>query len=313
MEAESATSQINKREVTWLEFERLCKKLETKIRETIRQRKLTSVHGIPVGGWFVAREIVKNFSCLDNTSESHKTLVVDDIVDSGETIKPFVGFGFATASLFVKEGARVRPDIWVEEVPRDCWVKFPWESSREIEDSVRRIIEFIGENPNREGLVDTPKRVIKSWEEFCSGYRQDPKEILQESAKFTETNAYDQIIVLKDISLYSMCEHHMLPFYGKVDIGYLPEKSVVGVSKLIRMVNVFSRRLQIQERLTQDIANAINDVVKPRGVGVVIEAVHLCMMARGVKQAGAKMVTSAMYGSFLEEQNKDEFMRLIGR
>lgn len=313
MEVKSANAQINQREVTWEEFEDLCDKFQTKVRKVIFRRKSVSVYGIPVGGWFVARETVKNLSFLERNPMISQTLIMDDIVDSGKTIKPYVKQGFATASLFLKDGASVKPDVWLEEVPRDCWVLFPWEAEREIEDSVQRIIEFIGENPSREGLVDTPKRVIKAWEEFCIGYSQDPKEVLHENALFTEHNEYDQIIVLKDIEFFSNCEHHMLPFYGKVDIGYLPSKKVAGVSKLIRMVNVFSRRLQIQERLTQEIADAIQDVLKPRGVGVVIEAVHLCMMGRGVKQGNAKMLTSAMRGSFLEEHNKDEFMRLTGR
>jgi len=313
MAIKSAAAQDDKREVTWLEFEKLCKKLETKIRGIVRRQKLTTVYGIPVGGWFVAREVAKLLSVLDDSPQIKRTLIVDDIVDSGKTIKPFVQHGFATASLFVKEGARVRPDVWVEEVPRSCWVKFPWESSREIEDSVRRIIEYIGEDPSREGLRDTPARVVRSWKELFSGYRADPEAVIKLQAQFSDHKKYDQMVVLRDIEFFSHCEHHMMPFFGKVHIGYLPKNKVAGISKLARMVEVFSRRLQIQERMTQQIALAIEGALNPQGVGVVVEAKHLCMMARGVEKKNSWMITSAMRGNFLEDKVKEEFLRLIGR
>lgn len=176
-------------------------------------------------------------------------------------------------------------------------------------DLIRNLLREIGEKKDREGLIGTPKRVIKSWRELYSGYKQDAEQILKTS--FTETNGYDQIILLKDIEFFSTCEHHMLPFFGKVHVGYLPNKRVVGISKLARVVEIYSRRLQIQERLTQQIADSIYKILKCQGVGVVIEAEHLCMRARGVQKQNSVMTTSALHGMFLKPDVKEEFVRLI--
>ena len=312
MEAESANAQVDKRslKVSWEDFEGYCQILTEKMG--VRLDKFEKIHGIPVGGWFVARQIQDKLFPTP-VPKVEDTFVVDDIVDSGRTLKPFHDAGFTTGALVVKEHAEVRPSFWVTEVPKDCWVWFPWERQKEIEDSVQRIIEYIGDDPMREGLRGTPERIVKSWGELYCGYGGDPKSVLHDGAQFLEHNDYDQIIVLRDIEFYSMCEHHMLPFFGKAHVGYLPDKAVAGVSKLVRMVEVFARRLQIQERFTQEIAEAVNEVLNPRGVGVVVEAQHFCMMSRGVKQADSKMITSALRGSFLESQNKDEFLRLLGR
>lgn len=181
-----------------------------------------------------------------------------------------------------------------------------------MENLLREMLIYIGEDPTRDGLIDTPKRIIKSWSELYSGYVKDPKEIL--AKQFNETNDYNQIVLLKDIPFYSMCEHHMLPFHGEVHIGYLPKNSVVGISKLARLVEVFARRLQIQERMTKEIANAIMEHLEPLGVAVVVNAEHLCMTARGIQKPGTKMMTSAMEGIFKEDQGgcKTEFMKMIG-
>jgi len=310
------TSENKIRRITWKEFFYLC--------NTFKRKQLItsagSFYGVPVGGWFVANGLKEDgVSVLqdeydfkgDNLLVGDDIIVVDDIVDSGKTIKEYKDKGFKTASLFVKEGAEVLPDEYLVEVPRSTWVKFPWESEREIEDTVIRQLEYIGENPNREGLKNTPKRIVKSWKELYSGYGQNPSDIIK-SAMFSEHSNYDQIVLLKDIDFFSMCEHHMMPFFGKVHIGYLPGKNVVGVSKIARMVECFARRLQIQERLTEDIASTMFDIMEARGVGVVIEATHLCMVARGVKKREPIMVTSSVKGEFLGPM-KDEFFSLIGR
>lgn len=166
----------------------------------------------------------------------------------------------------------------------------------EAEAAVRTLIRWAGDNPNREGLLDTPARVVRAYEEFFSGYDQNPEDIL--SRTFEETQDYDEMVLVKDIDLQSHCEHHMVPFVGKVHIAYLPDKRVVGISKLARVVEVYARRLQIQEKLTAQIARTIEDVLKPRGVAVVVEAVHQCMTTRGVRKPGAKTVTSQMLGAF---------------
>lgn len=174
---------------------------------------------------------------------------------------------------------------------------------------IENMIRAIGDDPKREGLLDTPKRVVKSWKELFAGYKMDPKKVL--GTTFDAEN-YDQIVICKDIELFSTCEHHMLPFIGKVHIGYLPGKRVVGLSKLARLSEVFARRLQIQERLTQQIATTLEEVLKPRGVMVVIEAKHFCMCARGVQKQHSSMITSATLGAFRKEKAaRDEFMALI--
>lgn len=179
-----------------------------------------------------------------------------------------------------------------------------------IEDAVYNILTAIGEDPKREGLIDTPKRVKYSYEYLLQGYHQNPSDILR-SAIFSEE--CNHMIIVRDIELYSMCEHHMLPFFGKCHIGYIARNKVYGVSKLARLVDCFSRRLQVQERLTQQVAAHLMDPIDAEGVGVVIEAQHLCMMMRGVGKQNSKMVTSAMLGSFLDDNaTRNEFLRLIG-
>ena len=184
-------------------------------------------------------------------------------------------------------------------------------SREEARDAVRTLIKWAGDDPDREGLVDTPDRVVRSYEEYYSGYGQDPVEILKRT--FAETNGYDEMVVLKDVEISSHCEHHMAPIIGRVHIGYLPYKSVVGISKLARIVNVFARRLQIQEKMTAQIADALNEVINPRGVGVVVEAAHHCMTTRGIQKQGVMMVTSRMLGTFRSDpKTRREFLGFIG-
>jgi GTP cyclohydrolase I len=178
-------------------------------------------------------------------------------------------------------------------------------------DLVRVMLKMIGEDPNREGLRRTPERFEKALRYLTSGYHQDPEKILN-NAMFSV--GYDQMVVVKDIELFSLCEHHMLPFLGRCHVAYLPDKKVVGLSKIPRLVNMYSRRLQIQERLTSQIAEAIQTCIQPLGVGVVIEARHLCMIMRGVEKQRSETVTSAMLGAFRENQRtRDEFLSLINR
>lgn len=172
---------------------------------------------------------------------------------------------------------------------------------------VRRMIELIGDDPDREGLRETPDRVVRSWKELYAGYSQDPREYAK-----TFTASYDEIVVMRGIDYVSACEHHGLPFYGQVRIAYLPNGKVLGASKFARIVNVFARRLQIQEQMTQQIANAIKDAVEPRGVAVLVDGIHLCMMARGVSQQHASMRTSAMLGVFRDQaMSRAEALQLL--
>ena len=182
----------------------------------------------------------------------------------------------------------------------------------ELRDHVTEILKLLGEDPNREGLLKTPLRVERAFQHFTKGYKQDAAEILK-SAVF-DASDYDEMVIVKDIDVFSMCEHHLLPFFGKCHVAYLPDKRVVGLSKIPRVVDVFSRRLQIQEKLTTQIAKAIETAVRPKGVGVVIEALHLCVMMRGVEKGNTHMVTSSMQGRFRSDsKTREEFLTLIGK
>ncbi len=174
---------------------------------------------------------------------------------------------------------------------------------------IRKVLSELGEDPEREGLLKTPERVGQALKDITSGYRQDPIKILNEAMFTVDT---DEMVIVKDIELYSLCEHHMLPFFGKAHVAYLPAGRVVGLSKLPRLVDMFSRRLQVQERLTNQIAQTIQEVVKPRGVGVVIEARHFCMMMRGVGKQNSIAVSSCMLGEFRSNRaTRDEFLSLV--
>jgi GTP cyclohydrolase I len=183
-------------------------------------------------------------------------------------------------------------------------------SRRVAEDAVRTLLAWAGEDPAREGLRDTPKRVVNAYSDWFSGYTIDPADYLRRT--FEEVGGYDELIVLRDISFESHCEHHMAPIIGRVHVGYLPTNKVVGISKLARVVEGYARRFQVQEKLTAQIAGCINDVLKPRGVGVVVDAVHQCMTTRGVHKRGVSMVTSRMAGTFrTDARTRAEFLQFI--
>jgi len=184
-------------------------------------------------------------------------------------------------------------------------------SREQAEEAVRTLLLWAGDDPKREGLLDTPKRVAGAYREWFAGYDSNPAAYLQRT--FEEVAGYDEMIVLRDIEFESYCEHHMAPIIGRCHVGYLPSDKVVGISKLARVVDGYAKRLQVQEKLTAEIARCINDVLKPRGVGVVIDAVHECMTTRGVHKRGVSMITSKMLGSFREDaRTRQEFLRFIG-
>jgi GTP cyclohydrolase I len=177
-----------------------------------------------------------------------------------------------------------------------------------IEDSVRDILVALGEDPDREGLVKTPERVARSYEFLSSGYQQDPDEVIGD-ALFTED--YSEMIIVRDIDFFSLCEHHMLPFYGRAHVAYVPDKHIVGISKVARLVECYARRLQVQERMTSQIAGFIQDKLNPLGVGVVIRAEHMCMRMRGVQKPNSSVVTSSLLGVFQKRDTRQEFMNLL--
>ncbi len=183
-------------------------------------------------------------------------------------------------------------------------------TQEEAENAVRTLLRWAGDDPEREGLLDTPKRVVRAYQDWFSGYSNDPSEYLRRT--FEEVAGYDELIVLRNIEFESHCEHHMAPIIGRAHVGYLPTNKVVGISKLARVVDGYGRRFQVQEKLTAQIAGCINDVLKPRGVGVVIDASHECMTTRGVHKRGVSMITSKMLGAFRDDaRTRAEFLRFI--
>ena len=181
----------------------------------------------------------------------------------------------------------------------------------EVQEAIRTLIRWTGDDPTREGLRDTPKRVARAWKEYCTGYGEDPA--IHLARVFEEVGGYDELVLLKDIPFQSHCEHHMAPIIGKASIAYMPTDRVVGISKLARVLHGFSRRLQVQERLTAEVARCIQENLKPHGVAVVIEASHSCMTARGVRTPGVEMVTSKLLGCFLEDnRSRKEVLSLMG-
>jgi GTP cyclohydrolase I len=224
------------------------------------------------------------------------------VLEPGETFEYTSGTPLATP----------RPDNSEETMPDDKpGNTMPAPDRAQAEDAVRTLLRWAGDDPSREGLVDTPARVARAFEEFFVGYREDPLAYLERT--FEEVEGYDEMVVLRDIRLESYCEHHLAPILGKIHIGYMPESRVVGISKLARVAEAYAKRLQIQEKLTAQIANCINDVLRPKGVAVVIEAEHQCMTTRGVHKPGVVMVTSRMLGAFRESSDtRREFLSFIG-
>lgn len=256
------------------------------------------VWGVPRGGHNIALILAElKMATLSLTAED-ADVIVDDLVDSG-----------ATKRFWLKKFPD--KDFWTPIQDPAHWYVFPWEESKthDAESVVTRLLQLIGENPNREGLLDTPKRVVKSWKELYAGYNIHPEEVL--GTVFTSDN--DSMVICKDIEFYSMCEHHMLPFFGKAHISYIPKGSVVGLSKLARLVDVFSRRLQIQEQLTDQIADSIVTYINGcTDVMVVVEAKHMCMCSRGVNKQNSMMTTSAVRGAFkTQPEMRNEFLGLF--
>jgi len=303
------------RNISLAEFQNLCEQLSN----SIKWSKYSSIYGVPSGGVPVAMELsrisgvpLQESYIFDGKPDTH-CLVVDDIIDSGGTRNKFTKNDFA--SLVLKNSAKLIPSKMktYHSIIHDGWVHFFWEKSNGgIEDNIIRILEYIGEDPNREGLIDTPNRVTRSWLELFSGYKQDVNSIV----KSFESDGYSEIVLLKDIEFYSTCEHHMLPFMGKGHIAYIPNNRVIGISKLARILDAFSRRLQIQERIGEQVTNLIMTELDAVGAACILEASHLCMRCRGVGKQNSTMVTSSLKGIFIEPSTKglaarNELMGLV--
>lgn len=265
------------------------------------------VFGVPRGGIPVAYLVKDALShylkvvVVDHVQDAQ--VIVDDLIDSGATQQAYSSAGVPFFALLDK---RVMSDAG--------WIVFPWESASEaaaetIEDNFRRVLQYVGEDPTREGLIETPARATKAWEEWTEGYTMKPEDVL----KVFEDGAEhcDEMVVVKDIPVYSHCEHHMAAIFGTATVAYIPNGRIVGLSKLSRLVNVFAHRLQVQERLTNQIADALQEHLKPTGAGVLIRARHLCMESRGVCQQGHHTITSALRGMIKEDPSaRAEFLQL---
>jgi len=271
-----------------------------------------SIYGVPRGGIAVSFLVAEALNVRGNLvarvvfSSEDADFIVDDIIDTGKTKK--------LHDRLIGEG-RFFALVDKQKNPDPFWYVFPWEGSEvaSAEDIPLRFLQFIGENVERDGLKDTPARIIRSWGELYAGYKMDPDSIL--STAFDNEEGYDEMVILRDIEFYSTCEHHALPFYGKVHIAYVPQEKgkVVGISKLARLVECFARRLQIQERLTKQISDSIQRNLNPQGVAVFIEAQHFCMTSRGVKKQGSTMVTSSLLGCMRLDAARMEFLLLAKR
>jgi len=309
---------MNSYTVTPSELEILCKKAVEEILSVLDESdKFTyvTIYGVPRGGIPVAYAIVEllNNHPSFTRKQSAKVVfnpvqasfIVDDLVDSGKTKEGYINM-LQGPEYFIALIDKKRDSL------ADYWVKFPWECNdkgddNSAEDIPLRFLQFIGEDVEREGLKETPARVIKAWEFLYSGYSSNPSELF----KTFENPECDEMVILDHIEFYSTCEHHLLPFFGECHIAYIPRDKVVGVSKLARLVEVFARRLQIQENLTQQIAQAIQEHLDPIGVGVIMTAQHMCMTSRGVQKQNSIMKTSALLGAFKKPEVRAEFLKLI--
>lgn len=265
------------------------------------------VWGVPRGGITPAAMVASYLRVPLADGPGPGVLVVDDLVDSGRTLERYASTGPVDA-LYRKPGAPAH--LAPCAVPVEGWVVFPWEAEAEQHgpaDAVVRILQHVGEDPEREGLRDTPGRVLRAFTEMTAGYGEDPAAIL--STVFDEQ--HDQMVVLSGIEFTALCEHHLLPFVGTATVGYVPNGKVVGLSKLARLVECFARRLQVQERMTNQVAQAVMEHLQPLGVGVIIEAHHSCMGCRGVRKPSAVMKTSALAGIMRWDSTaRGEFLRL---
>ena len=259
------------------------------------------IYGVPKGGMIAAGFLTQAINTWETESAD---IILDDLIDSG-----------ATREIYKQKYPHKQFVALIDKQKRglNSWIVFPWEAEHpqqedSIQSSIVRQLQYIGEDSNREGLAETPNRIVRSWGELYSGYGKDPKDFLT----VFSADGYDQMIILKDIELFSMCEHHMLPFFGKAHVAYIPGEKIVGISKLARLVDLFSRRLQIQERLGEQVTDALMELLQPRGAACIIEAVHMCMRMRGVAKQHSTMVTSSLKGIFLEQdETRQELMGLL--
>jgi len=274
-----------------------------------RKRHTIYIYGIPRGGIPVASAVAHAFANQGAFAKlvevpGDADVFVDDIIDSGKTKERYGKYKKPFYALIDKTKMSKNNKL------KKQWIEFPWErmiKEEGPEENITRILQYLGEDVEREGLKETPTRVVKSWKKLFGGYKQDPKQHM----KIFEEKC-DELIVVKDIEFFSTCEHHMLPFFGKAHIGYIPNGKVIGVSKIPRILEVFTRRLQIQERIGAQVCDVLNECLDPLGVGVVLEAKHFCMVCRGIEKQNSIMKTSCMLGVLrTKPEARQEFLEMI--
>ncbi len=300
--------------LTWAEVDSRAKAVSEALTKQsyVQTHSHFYIYGIPRGGIYAAlyvkhfleRSLRKRVFLVENPREAN--VFIDDIEDTGSTRKKYFDLYYA--------GSQNHPFHVLVNKPHEFpykWVVFPWErmgNESGPEDNVVRLLEYIGEDPKREGLLETPKRVIRSYDTLFAGYKQNPEDVI----KVFEDGACDEMVLLRDISFTSFCEHHMLPFAGKAHIAYIPNGKVIGVSKLARILEIYARRLQIQERIGQQVTDCLMTYLKPKGAACVLEATHQCMTCRGVQKSDSIMVTSSLRGIFLDNfQTRNEFLSMV--
>ena len=295
-----------KRTVTHAECEAAAARVAYAIKALPTTRRVHKLYGVPRGGvpavYLVARALGNAGIVTDSPLDAH--VIVDDLIDSGAT-------QCRSEALYPGRPFFALFDKRVEGASR-AWYVFPWEGDEgsSAADIPTRLLQYVGEDPSREGLRETPARFLRAWGAYTAGYAQNAADVLKTFEDGGER--YDELVLVRDIPVYSHCEHHLAPFFGRAAVAYIPNGRVVGLSKLARLVDVFARRLQVQERMTQQIAHALNDALAPRGVGVVVECRHMCMEARGVRTPGTTTSTSCLLGVLKESARaRAEFLQLL--
>lgn len=277
------------------DVDRLYRKIKPKMD------RYETIYGIPRGGIPLAIELSHKLNLPLVTDKNHinsSTLVVDDVVDSGKTRQRFAGPDFACIHLKLHADCK-EPTFYL--FTTDEWIEYWWEEGEfPAEDAVTRIIQAIGDNPNRQGVIETPARVVKSWKELYSGYKQEPSDVFK---VFEDDMQYGGLVYLRKIEFYSTCEHHLLPFSGEALVAYIPKGPVIGTSKMARLVDLYARRMQMQERIGEQVAEALMKYLQPVGAACLTEAKHLCIACRGVKKQHSIMGYHALKGVFLEQSN----------
>ena len=283
------------------DIEALAEKIKT------AAKTYSGIYGVPRGGTYPAAMLaqITGFKQVFSPAEiSDSTLIVDDLIDSGATLAAYPN---DKAVVYCKPGMESSVTYYGSTTGNE-WLVFPDESGAGIEENLKRTLEYIGEDTTREGLIETPKRMRRAYDEIFAGYKTDPKDLIKTFSQGT----CREMVILKNCEFFSTCEHHFFPFFGHISVGYIPNDKVIGVSKLARLVDCYAKRMQIQERMTSQIADFLEQELGAKGVYVVCEGVHFCMTSRGIRKQDASMVTSAIRGVFQEDaQARNEFLALV--